>query len=69
MRVSPQPDSYSFVAYGTKGGKACEIIVSVNGTHITIDGVRKSWQNARAAFEADSSPRELEDAKARRMEA
>jgi hypothetical protein len=45
------------------------MVISINSTHITVDGIRKSWQNARAAFEADSSPRELEDAKARRMEA
>jgi hypothetical protein len=65
----PRDDSYNFIAYGTKNGKACEMVISINRAHITVDGIRKSWQNARAAFEADSSPREMADAKERRMEA
>lgn len=63
---TPRDDSYNFIAYGTKSGKAYEMTISINKTHITIDGIRKSWQNAMVAFVSDSSPRELEDAKARR---
>jgi hypothetical protein len=44
------------------------MVISINKTHVTIGALRKIWQNARAAFEADSSPRELKDGKARRIE-
>jgi hypothetical protein len=68
MSGVPRDDSYNFIAYGTNAGKACKMVISINATHITIDGVRKSWQNARAAFEADSSPRELGAARERQLE-
>ncbi len=68
MAGRPRDDSYNFKAYYVDGGKACEMVISLNKDEISIDGVRRTWHQAREIFQKDARPieRNAREAESRR---